>query len=274
MLFSHVTPAADSDLANAIRVLSAEAQALSNLAGTSAEERLMNYQAWASQASAMLRSAFDLVDVEAFINTERHDFLLSKSWADTQLLVNNAISAEQADRAKVFKTALDSLTGMQASCERFPNFLIVPDTNVFLHQEEYFNDLDWYEIVKVAAEFRVMVPMAIVRELDKGKRAQPGKKVSDTNTESVRTRARVSSRRLRELFEDPYQVKPLGKLGTIELLLDPVGHKHLEDADSEIIERAVALKSASGKQVFILTGDGNMQFMADVAGLKVVALAD
>lgn len=170
--------------------------------------------------------------------------------------------------------ALDGLRGMEASCSGMPRFLIVPDTNIFLHQEQYFDELDWYEMVTVAAEFRVMVPMAIVRELDKGKRAQPGKKVSDTNLESVRTRARVSSRRLRELFKDPRQVQPFGKLGTIELLLDPVGHKHLHDPDSEIIERAVALKIASGMQVYILTGDGNMQFMADVAGLDVVALTD
>ncbi len=96
MIFSTVTPASDSDLDNAIRVLSGEAQNLGNLAGTSAEDRLNSYQAWASQASSMLRSAFDLIDVEAFINTQRHDFLLNKAWADNQLLINNAITAEQA----------------------------------------------------------------------------------------------------------------------------------------------------------------------------------
>lgn len=274
MLFSTVTPASDSDLPNAIRVLSEQAQALGNLPGTSAEERLFNYQAWASQASAQLRYVFDLPQVEAFINTQRHDFLIGKSWADTQLLINNSISAEQADRAKVFKTALEGLRDVERSCKDLPEFLIVPDTNVFLHQEQYFDELNWYAMVQVPGEFRVMVPMAVVRELDKGKRAQPGKKVSDTNSESVRTRARVSSRRLRDLFEYPRDVKKLGKRATAELLFDPVGHRHLDDPDSEIIERAVALKTISGRQVFIVTGDGNMQFMADVAGLDVVALSD
>jgi hypothetical protein len=274
MLFSTVTPASDSDLPNAIRVLSEQAQALGNLQGTRAEERLANYQAWASQASAQLRYVFDLPQVEAFINTQRHDFLIGKSWADTQLLINNSISAEQADRAKVFKTALDGLRYVERSCNDLPEFLIVPDTNVFLHQEQYFDELNWYEMVQVAAEFRVMLPMAVVRELDKGKRAQPGRKVGDTNSESVRTRARVSSRRLRDLFEDPRDVKKLGKRATVELLLDPVGHRHLEDPDSEIIERAVALKTVSRRQVLIVTGDGNMQFMADVAGLGAVALPD
>lgn len=274
MLLSTVTPASDSDLSSAIRVLSEQAQALANLPGASAEERLSNYQAWASQASAQLRSAFDLTQVEVLINTQRHDFLIGKAWADTQLLVNNSISAEQADRAKVFKAALDGLRDMAISCRGLPKFLVVPDTNAFLHQEQYFDELDWRTIAQVGANFRVMVPMAIVRELDKGKRAQAGKKVSQTNDEQVRTRARVSSRRLRELFKYPRDVKDLGAQVTIELLLDPVGHRHLEDADTEIIERALALKIVSGRQVHIATSDGNMQFMANVAGLEVVALSD
>lgn len=119
-----------------------------------------------------------------------------------------------------------------------------------------------------------MIPMAVVRELDKSKRAQPGKKVSDTNPETVRTRARVTSKRIRERFEYIHDVKDLGHRCTVEMLLDPRGHKHQDDADSEIIDRAVVLRESTGKQVYILTGDGTMQFMAGVAELKVIALAD
>jgi rRNA-processing protein FCF1 len=274
MLFSTITPAADSDLGNAIRVLRGQAQALDSLAGTSAAERLASYQAWASQASEMLRPAFDLVDVEYLINTQRHDFLLHQSRADAQLLINTAISAEKADRSEVFKAVLAGLEGMQASCNRLPEYLVVPDTNVFLHQETYFDELDWDELAGVGAYLRVMLPMAVVRELDKSKRAQAGKKVSDSNDQPVRSRARLTSKRLREMFPYPDVVKELRKRTSVELLLDPVGHKHLEDADSEIIDRAIALKTVSSKEVYIATGDGNMQFMAKVAGLKVVTLLD
>lgn len=70
------------------------------------------------------------------------------------------------------------------------------------------------------------------------------------------------------------QGESLSETRSIELLLDPVGHRHLEDPDSEIIDRALALKIASRQDVYILTGDGNMQFVADVAGLKVASLPD
>jgi hypothetical protein len=274
MLFSTVLPARGADLPNAIRVLEDQAQRLSNLSGTSAEERLNGYHVWAAEASEQLRHVFDLPQVEALINTQRHDFLLAKSWADKERLVNTAISAEQADRARAFKDVLEGLRGMAVSCNSYPDFLVVPDTNVFLHQEQYFNELDWVRLVNVSANFRIMLPMAVVRELDKGKRAQAGKKVSDTNDQPVRSRARQSAKRLREMFAYPRDVITWGPRVTVELLLDPVGHLHLEDPDTEIIERAAALKAVSSKQVFIMTGDGNMQFMADVAGLDVVALSD
>ncbi|GGL42408.1 hypothetical protein H9L10_11165 [Phycicoccus endophyticus] len=274
MLFSSVTPASDSDLRNAIRVLRSQAQALDNLSGTSAADRLASYQAWASQASEVLRSAFDLVDVETLINTQRHDFLLDISQADAQLLINTAVSAEKADRSKVFRSVLDGLESMQACCDQLPDYLVVPDTNVFLHQEAYFDELDWDELAGVSANLRVMLPMAVVREIDKGKRAQAGKKVSDSNDQPVRSRARQTSKRLREMFPYVDVVKVLSNRTSVELLLDPVGHKHLEDADSEIIERAMALKTVSRKEVYIATGDGHMQFMAKVAGLKVVAFPD
>lgn len=116
--------------------------------------------------------------------------------------------------------------------------------------------------------------MAVVRELDKSKRAQAGKRVSETNDQPGRSRARQSARRLREMFENPRDVITWGPRVTVELLLDQINHQHLEDPDTEIVERAVALKAVSSKRVFIMTGDGNMQFMADVAGLEVVALSD
>lgn len=151
MLLSTVLPARGADLPNAIRVLEDQALRLGNLPGTSAEERLNGYHIWAAEASEQLRNVLDLPQVEALINTQRHDFLLAKSWADKERLVNTAISAEQADRARAFKDALDGLRGMANSCKTYPDFLVVPDTNVFLHQERPFDEFDWERLVNVSA---------------------------------------------------------------------------------------------------------------------------
>jgi rRNA-processing protein FCF1 len=249
---------------------------LENLSGTTAEDLLNSYHKWASEASAALRYSFELEQVESLVNTQRHDFLIAKPWADNQLLISTMIRAEQQDRLRVFKAALDGLEIIERRSSEMPTHLalVVPDTNVFLHQEQYFDELDWALLSNELDEFRVMIPMAVVRELDKGKRAQPGEKVSDTNNEAVRSRARVTSKRIRELFVYGDELRELGGRGSIEMLLDALGHRHLDDADTVIVERAIALGAVTGREVFILTSDGNMQFMARVAGLKVIALAD
>lgn len=270
MLLSSVVPLQGTDLANAIRVVKSEAEGLSNLSGTRADERLNNYHRWSSQAADQLRYVFDLEQVESLVMTRRHDFLIDRATAYNELLINTSVSAEQADRGRVFKELIDSFEKLQAAVETMPGLLLVPDTNVYLHHERYFDDIGWTGLAQTSAELRVMVPMAVVRELDKNKRAQGNKRVSETNDELVRTRARVSSRRLRNLFESPFGTPSLSDNVTVELILDPPGHRRIEDPDSEIIDRALAARTVSGRQVSIVTGDGNMQFAARVAGLDVV----
>lgn len=272
MLLTSITPLDGTDLANAIRVLKSEAQALSNLQGTRAEERLNFYHRWSSQAAEQFRYVFDLEQVESLVMTRRHDFLIDRATAYNESLINNSISAEQADRGRAFKELLDSFEKLQADVATMPDLLLVPDANVYLHHENYFDDLDWSSLSKTSGPVRVMVPMAVVRELDKHKRAPGNKRVSENSDELVRTRARVSSRRLRDLFESPFGAPRLSHDVTIELILDAAGHRRLEDPDSEIIDRAMMTKTVSGRHVSIVTGDGNMQFAARVAGVDVLAV--
>lgn len=273
MLFSTVLPAREADLGSALRALEEQAQLLGNLNETDPVQLLRDYQNWAAQASSQLRYVFDLDQVESLVATNRHNFLLSINGGHPSLL-HNTISAEKEDRARAFKQVLEGLRGMKRSCDSLPKFPIVPDTNVFLHQEVFFNELDWYALSNVGDHVRVMVAMTVVRELDKGKRAQAGKKVSDTNDQPVRSRARQSSKRIREMFPYADEVEKLDNHTTMELLVDPVGHRHLDDPDSEIIDRAMALKAVSGREVYVATADGNMGFMAKVGGLKVINLSD
>ncbi len=153
-----------------------------------------------------------------------------------------------------------------------PGLLLVPDTNVYLHHQSHFDAIDWSGLAKASGQVRVMVPMAVVRELDKNKRTQGNKRVSEISDELVRTRARVSSKRIRDLFESPFGTPRLSNNVTIELILDPPGHRRIDDPDSEIIDRALTARTVSGRQVSIVTGDGNMQFAARVAGHGVVAV--
>jgi len=46
----------------------------------------------------------------------------------------------------------------------------------------------------------------------------------------------------------------------------------VDDPDTEIIERALAAKRFSGKDVTIVTGDNGMKFQAQIEGLEVVSI--
>lgn len=273
MLFSSVTPLPKTDLANVIKVLEVQAQSLANLPGTKAYERLSGYQNWASQASSQLRHAFDLSQVESLIDTKRHDFLFNM-FGGPEPLINHSISAEREDRARVFGAALDELKNVQASCENMPKALLVPDTNIYLHHDTPFHELDWRKIAETPDQVRVLIPMAVMRELDKAKRTPGGKTVSFKNKEAVRDRARLASKYIRTSFGHPEDIPEVAPGVTMELLMDPRGHRPIGDPDSEIIDRSLALQTMAGRRVSVVTSDGNMQFGAHVAGLGAILLDD
>ncbi|GAW51492.1 MULTISPECIES: PIN domain-containing protein [unclassified Nocardioides] len=150
----------------------------------------------------------------------------------------------------------------------------MPDTNIYLHQDSYFDHIPWRELSGSSNPVRVLIPAAVLRELDKSKNGNGQNKVSDTCKETVRTRARVTSRRIRTRFASPLDVVELDEGVTLELLLDARQHRRLEREDDELIERADAIQSLAGREVHIVTVDGNMQFAAQVAGVGVLPLAD
>ena len=153
-----------------------------------------------------------------------------------------------------------------------PKALLIPDTNIYLHQDHHFHELNWRDIAATSDEVRVLIPMAVMREIDKAKRAPGNKTVSFTNKEAIRDRARLASKRIRTSFENPESIPELATRVSMELLMDPRGHIAIEDSDSEIIDRALALQTMAGRKVAIVTSDGNMQFGAHVAGLGAILL--
>lgn len=270
MLFSSITPLPGVSLGNAISLLEAEERNLANLTG-SAYDRLASYQNWASQASSRLRYVLDLPQVERLIDTRRHDFLFGM-FGGPQQLIHYTVSAEQEDRALTFAAALKELRAVESACATMPEVLLIPDTNIYLHQEERYQDLKWLAIANTTDEIRLFLPMAVMREIDKAKRSPGNKMVSFTNDELVRDRARLTSRHIRQTLTDPEDSPQLAPGITMELLMDPRGHRAIEDPDSEIIDRALLLQTLSGRQVSVVTSDGNMQFGAHVAGLGSILL--
>lgn len=274
MILPATQPLAGVDLGTVLRVLEDQHSGVVNLPSGDAEGRLIAFHRWASQAAEMLEYVLPTADVDRLIRTPRHDLLMGKATAYNEQLVNLTVNAEQASRRKAFEALIQQLNTTADHFAKWSWTMLVPDTNVYLHHETYFDDMSWPAVTKQQGGVHLLIPAAVLRELDRNKRASGQKKVSDSNSEPVRTRARVTSRRIRERFKTPHDVVNLSAHVRMELLLDSTGHSRLDVEDDEIIERAAAVQTLSGRRVTIITGDGNMQFAAQVAGLSVLPLPD
>jgi rRNA-processing protein FCF1 len=213
---------------------------------------------------------FDHSALDYLILTRRHWWLMETSASENGPSVLDAFRAEQTDRQRVFDELTrqyDVITKRWDSTMRY----VVPDTNFFLHHAKRFDEANWREIVHPGPtdHVRIVVPIVVVRELDRTKSAAKNIKVGDTE-ESLRTRARRTIRELRSLFANPDHVTALNRTLTVELLLDGISHRPMEDGDSEIIDRTRAAKRLTGQHIAIVTGDAGMEFTAKVEGVSVI----
>ena len=270
MRLPEVIPNHEAALSTTLQWLITCKTAFINGFGGPAGERLLSYQRKTVELSQGVECLFSWDDVEKMVLTRRQWLLMEMVVAENGPAVHDLISAETTERQRYFESLVQIYTRVQADWADTRTRMIVADTNVFEHNEDYWDQVDWAALVG-AADARLFVPGVIVRELDKHKRTDRKNTVSDANPEAVRTRARVSTRRLRERFVDVNAAVSLARSGaTAELLLDPPRHVPLEDPDAELIDRALALRLFTQKPVTVVTGDGNMQFAASSAGLDVV----
>jgi hypothetical protein len=273
MLLSAIAPLHDfpiSDVLNDLRKCSTD---LSNLGNGDAAAVLDAYQRWSTGAAEFLGYKIASDDIERLILTRRHWMLLEMVVAGNGPTVRDLIRAERTDRLRVFDGVIKALKTIEDAWLGVTAKVVAADTNVYLHHEQYFDQINWKALAG-GDQVRLLVPMAVVRELDKCKQGPQNKTVSDTNKESIRTRARIASRLLRELMVDPKAVATLPTGVEVELLLDPLDHRRLDDTDSEIIDRVLTAKQLIGRSISMVTGDGGMQFTAATSGLGVIPLVE
>jgi hypothetical protein len=258
---------------NAVQALRAVDEQLGNLSGHSIEERLASYQGWSNEAARRLGWVFGSEDVERLVLTARHWVLQQWSWSPgVGGDVHRLIDAEQSDRKRVLEQLLRQYVEIEAQWAACDRQLVAPDTNTYIQRPLYFDEFRWRD--RVGAPVRLLVPLTVVREIDKGKlntrKARYLNATGEWADQAVRTRARRTVQRLRELFVDPHAIAVLSDGTEVQLLVDPLDHERLADADSEIIDRLVALKRLTGRQVSVVTDDGGMEFIARVNGLDAL----
>ena len=237
---------------------------VTSFVGGHPRDYLDRYLAWVNQAWRGLEYQLRHTQLEELLHT-RHYWALrqmdgSQAWLTGQIKVelNSRREAlvELADRAKTLALRWGVASGM----------IVVPDTNVLLHSTQYFDELDWRTALQIVATAHLVIPLAVVDQIDNLKRSK----------QQVRSRARQTAKRIETILGSrPLERVVLrtddGAMTTVEVLLDPLDHERLPDSDSEIVDRAAYLAELAVTPVYVATFDNLMRFRAAAAGLRVVS---
>lgn len=254
---------------------------LQNVRGTggSAIERFNAYQRWANEEARRLGQILRPAGLDHLVTTPRYWMLQSLDPTAHGSLAS-FIDLELDERLRVVSGARGELERDLARWQSARGLVVVADSNVFLHHDEYFDAIEWTKVVPARAEdVHLVIPLLVIDELDNQKRGTRNNKVSDVNPELVRTRARVTLRKLDDLFTNTEwrvtltpSVFPERGAFTVELLFDDPDHVRLSRADDELVDQARELQDLSGRAVHLVTFDAGAAFRGRAAGLTVIQL--
>jgi PIN domain len=270
-----VTPLDGQSMETVLRYLGEVHANLGKIGFGDASKVLSDYQQWVSASAETLGFAFDHDAIQTLVLTRRSWLLMEThrvfGEADNGPAIHKTFSAERTDRLRVLHEMITKYQSIEARWGKSSDQFVVPDTNFFLHHDVSFDEADWETIAhrRSGQKVRVIVPIAVVRELDRqkinGKIIKVGKPEID-----LRTRARQTVRALRDMFQQPDRSYGLSPAVEVELMQDPLSHRPLPSVDSEIIERCLAAKRISGKDIWLLTRDLGMKLTATTEGLTVI----
>lgn len=252
---------------------------VSNLRGSggNAIDKFNRYQTWANETAATLVRLVRPADVERLVTTPRYWLLqgLDPATRESASLAS-LVGVELDERTRAFEGARSELEQERDRWQARSGYLAVPDTTVYLHHDLLFDAIEWHTVLAARLEdVHLFIPLVVIDELDVHKRSQRNVKVSERVDETVRTRARVTLRRIEETLRFPSGMTTLHaareELGglTAEILPEPLGHVRLPSPDQEIVDRCVELSAASGRQVHLVTLDTGMRVRGRTAGLEV-----
>jgi rRNA-processing protein FCF1 len=250
------------DGALAARLSGLALQASSVRSGGAPGPIVERYLSFCAEAVGQLRHALRPSSLDTLLQTRRY-------WAIVGLdpegrPARDLVDLELQDCIVRFEAASKSVLDEQKLWV-FTGVLVVPDTNIFLHVlTEGIAVSDWRAMARLDAEAvaTVVLTLAVIDELDK-------KKQSD-----LRTKAKATLKEINSLLVGSTITQLVSNEGSVCLavLLDEPGHEPFAHADTEIVDRALALRGRSTSKVMILTGDTGMAIRARHAGVDVVLL--
>jgi rRNA-processing protein FCF1 len=234
--------------------------------------KLNSYLNWVYGAQTRLRSIF--------ADTELEDSLLARAYwhvsmssippspelgrlVDEELIFQAGHPGVPADPGGRLGDAADRLGALRRLADR-PGRICVPDTNALLHYTR-FDQLPWPERIGQPV-VRLIVPLAVIDELDKKKYAR---------REEFQQRARELLA-LIDRYETaaPDAYVQLREGVTFEVLPDERGHFQAVSTDQEILERCEFLAQVTGSATILVTGDSGVRINARAHRIEVIKLGE
>jgi hypothetical protein len=229
----------------------------------------------------LLRSQIRPADLDRLVLTRRYWLVYQQHPQQippsAEATVRAFVDLELEERIEALNEALEAFTAQRRRWARVGHF-VVADTSVYLQAEHKLEDLDLGGLLHTGgAPLHLIVPILVMDELDGQKQR---------GTDFGRWRAGYTLAFLSRLLRDPRGSArlrpedfsaldtggiPRGEI-TVEIVFDPPGHERLPISDDEIVDRAVAIKSASGMSTIFLTDDTGQAMRARARGLRVEEL--
>jgi hypothetical protein len=231
--------------------------------GQSTSDRIGKYLSWTEDVEPQLRNVFDGEFVAEAIRTTGYWTL--RTISPDVVRVTTLVRTEYEGRIRFLNALAAQLKAEQARWDSYAAPLIVPDTNVFLDPDTSPEQVDWAAEIDATINVRVVVPLVVVRELDRLKR------------QGNNTTGRLARRAIKWLAAClPDDVNAHSEVlndartpgATIETYLHG-GVYRPEEADGIISDFCRWLRAIAGLPVTLVTRDLGMSVLARAAGLSV-----
>jgi hypothetical protein len=219
------------------------------------------YLGWVNGAWRMLESHLEAAQLEELLHTPHYWSLRQMDGGEAWL--HGQVKVELNDRREALTAMADEAKNLAMRWD-VPGSIVMPDTNMLIHTNEFFDEFDWPEELGIGETVHLVIPMVVVDQLDSLKRS----------TQKVKSRARQTGKRLEALLPKPADRVVMraadGRETTLEVLIDALDHRRLPDSDSEIVNRALYLSRLAGKPVRIATWDNLMRFRAGAVDIETI----
>jgi PIN domain-containing protein len=241
--------------------------------------RLWGYLTWVDNTARQLSSMTDDASIRHLVRTPGYELLLANgadlvtmsSGGPVTNLLNTMLNNELIGRVEALRHAI---TALEDDVRRWQaDELVVLDTNVYLEHEQKLEELDLAGLLDAADRpVRLLVPITVVDELDRAKRNDRNRWRAAYSLAHIITGVRDRDGVLRDAKPGSGPEQPDRGRVTVEVVLDPPGHRRMPESDDEIADRAHAVQLRSGATVTMITFDTGMSLRANHAALTVIKL--